>query len=57
MSQARKLFAKVWDEHIANKLTPNVELLHVDRHLLRALGSCQQRCSPKVKTQAAFWMV
>jgi hypothetical protein len=57
MSQARKLFAKVWDEHIANKLTPNVELLHVDRHLLRALGSCQQRCSPKVETQAAFWMV
>jgi 3-isopropylmalate/(R)-2-methylmalate dehydratase large subunit len=38
MNQPRTLFAKVWDEHVVERLTPDVDLLHVDRHLLHDLG-------------------
>lgn len=34
----RTLFAKVWDEHVVDRLSSGVDLLHVDRHLLHDLG-------------------
>lgn len=34
----RTLFAKVWDDHVVTTLSPGVDLLHVDRHLLHDLG-------------------
>jgi 3-isopropylmalate/(R)-2-methylmalate dehydratase large subunit len=38
MTQAKTLFAKVWDDHVVDQLAPGVDLLHVDRHLLHDLG-------------------